>query len=68
MSVGGLLDLGKGRENSVRILPKKIKSSVPRRERRCDKSREGRTEVDKEERVKERSSHIGNHDRREVST
>ena len=53
--------LRKYRHNSVRIMPKKVKSPVAGRKRSHEKSREGRIEVDEEERDKVRSSH-----RREV--
>ena len=65
VSFGGMLALGKDRQNSVRILPKKVKSLVIGRKRRCDRSREGRAEVDKEEITKARSSRKRRHDRRE---
>ena len=59
VSVGGLLALGKDRQNSVRIMLENVKNLVTGRKRSYDRSREGRTEenkgrtkADKEERVK----------------
>ena len=51
--IGRVLTLGIDRKNSVRVLPKKVNSLVTRRERICDKRREGRAKVDKEERVRQ---------------
>ena len=51
--IGRVLTLGIDRKNSVRVLPKKVNSLVARRERSCNKRREGRAKTDKEERVRQ---------------
>ena len=58
MSVGGLLDLEKDRHNLARIILKKVQIPVIGRERIRDRSREGRTKLDKEGQMKIRKKDL----------
>ena len=60
MSVGGLLDLGKVRQNSIRIMPRYEKSSIIGR-------KEASTKVEEEER-KEVMTKVGEEGRKESTT
>ena len=54
VSVGGMLGLGKDKNNLVRILPKYEKSQFPRMKRSCDRSSRKKKEGQGRKNSKER--------------